>query len=80
MVQWLRLWAPNAGGLGLIPDQGSRSYMPQLKIPSAATKTQCSQNKQFFLKKKDFIIVWIMQGLILSGQPIVNLEYLQCVY
>ena len=45
MVQWLRLHAPNAGGLGLIPAQGARSHMLQLsihmlqlKILHAATK------------------------------------------
>ena len=27
VVQWLRLCAPHAGGLGLIPGQGTRSYM-----------------------------------------------------
>ncbi|TEA40711.1 hypothetical protein DBR06_SOUSAS1310003, partial [Sousa chinensis] len=49
VVQWLRLLAPNAGGLGSIPGQGTRSHMPQLrvcmsqlKIPNAATKTWCS--------------------------------------
>ena len=31
MVQWLRLHAPNAGGPGLIPDQGTRSHMLQLR-------------------------------------------------
>ena len=31
VVQWLRLRAPNAGGLGSIPGQGTRSRMPQLK-------------------------------------------------
>ena len=40
--------APNAGDLGLIPDQGTRSHMlrvlmSQLKIPNAATKTRSSQ-------------------------------------
>lgn len=39
VVQWLRLCALNAGGLGLIPGQGTRSHMPQLKIRSATTKT-----------------------------------------
>ena len=45
MVQWLRLHAPNAGGLGSIPGQGTRSHMlqlrahiPQPKVPHAATK------------------------------------------
>ena len=49
MVQWLRLHAPNAGGLGSIPGQGTRSCtlqlrarMPQLKDPHAATKTRRS--------------------------------------
>ena len=28
VVQWLRLRAPNAGGPGLIPGQGTRSHMP----------------------------------------------------
>ena len=35
MVQWLRLRAPDAGGLGSIPGQGTRSHMPQLR-PDAA--------------------------------------------
>ena len=52
VVQWLRLYAPNAGGPGSIPGQETRSHMPQLKImqaaakmedPWAATKTQHSQ-------------------------------------
>ena len=32
MVQWLRLRAPNAGSLGSIPGQGTRSHMLQLRI------------------------------------------------
>ena len=32
VVQWLRLHTLNAGGQGLIPDQGIRFHMPQLKI------------------------------------------------
>ena len=46
MVQWLRLYSPNAGGPGLIPGQVTRSHMlqlkvrmPQLKEPYTATKT-----------------------------------------
>ena len=34
---------PNAGDLGEIPGLGTRSCMPQLKIPHAATNTQRSQ-------------------------------------
>ena len=42
---WLRVYAPNAGGLGSIPGQGTRSQMPQLTVcmPCAAIKTQHSQ-------------------------------------
>ena len=36
-VQWLRLHAPNAGGLSLILGRGARSHMPQLR-PGAARK------------------------------------------
>ena len=44
VVQWLRLCAPTAGGLGSIPGRGTRSHMPQLRVripqlrPSAAKK------------------------------------------
>ena len=50
MDQWLRLLTPNAGGLGSIPSQGTRSHMlqlkvhtSQLKIPHATAKTWQSQ-------------------------------------
>ena len=50
VVQWLRLCPPNAGGLGLIPGQETRSHMPQLRvcmpqlhILHATTKTRYSQ-------------------------------------
>ena len=39
MVQWLRLHTPNAGGLGLIPGQGNRSHMPQLRVRMPQLKT-----------------------------------------
>ena len=32
VVQWLRLCAPNARGPGLIPGQGTRSHVPQLRV------------------------------------------------
>ena len=47
VVQWLRLHAPNAGGLGSIPVWGARYrslqlrvHMPQLKIVHAAMQIQ----------------------------------------
>ena len=38
VVQWLRLRDPNAGGLGSIPGQGTRSHILRLKILNAATR------------------------------------------
>ena len=32
VLQWLRLHAPNAGGLVSIPGQGNRSHMRQLRV------------------------------------------------
>ena len=59
VVQWVKLPAPNSGGPSLIPGQGARSHLPQLKIlhatmkikdPRAAAKTWHSQIK----KKRSF--------------------------
>ena len=44
VVQWLRLHAPNSGGLGSVPDRGTRSHMPQLKILHAANKDLACHN------------------------------------
>ena len=51
VVQWLKISSPSAGGPCLIPGQGTRSHMPQLKIPQDAMKTRHSWiNKlKFFL-------------------------------
>ena len=40
VVHWLGLQAPNAEGPSSIPDQGTRSHVPQLKIPHAAMKME----------------------------------------
>ena len=40
MVQWVRLHASNAGGVGLIPGQGT-------KIPQAVGHNQKYNNKNF---------------------------------
>ena len=39
VVQWLRLHAPNAGDLGLIPGQGTRSHVLQLGVHMLQLKT-----------------------------------------
>ena len=48
MVQWLRLCAPNSGGPGSIPDQGTRFPHAATKSLHAATKTQHSQVNKYF--------------------------------
>ena len=59
MALWLRLCTPDAGAPGSIPGQGTRSRMPQLKIPHTTTKdpTYCnkdpSQPNKETLKKED---------------------------
>ena len=61
VVQWVKLPAPNSGGPSLIPGQGARSHLPQLKIlhatmkikdPRAAAKTWHSQKKKKDLSEK----------------------------
>ena len=35
VVQWLGLCAPDTGGLGSIPGQGTSSHVPQLRLYAA---------------------------------------------
>ena len=51
VVRWLGFHTPNAGGAGLIPNQGPRSHVWQLKILHAATVTWHSQINKQMLKK-----------------------------
>ena len=54
-LQWPRLLTPRAGGLGSIPARGTRSHLPQRKIPRASPPFQCSQINKYItknLKKK----------------------------
>ena len=77
VAQWLRLHAPNAGGMGLIPGQGTRSHMlplrvhmPQLKILHATTKTRYRQINKYFSKRKK---EWVKRrGQLSSLLPIVG--------
>ena len=59
-VQWLGLYALSEGGLGLIPGQGTRSHMLQLKIPHATTKMEdpCVPQLRPGTKKKKFFFKW----------------------
>ena len=52
-VQWLRLHAPNAGGLDLIPGQGTRSHMPQLRVRMPQLKDPACHNKDPASGNKD---------------------------
>ena len=42
MAQWLRLHVPNAGDLGSIPGQGTRSHTLQLEDPTYHNQDQRS--------------------------------------
>ena len=39
VAQWLRLWAPNAGGLGSIPGQGTSFHLLELRVGTIKDKT-----------------------------------------
>ena len=52
MVQWLRVHAPNAGGLGSVPGQGSRARMLQLR-PGAAKKKKQNHKSLRTIKVRD---------------------------
>ena len=45
VVQWLRLHAPNAGGQGSIPGQGTRAHMPQLRVLEPQFKDSMCRHK-----------------------------------
>ena len=38
---------PSAEGPGWIPGQGTRSHIPQLKVPRATTKTRSTQRSKY---------------------------------
>ena len=72
VVQWLKFWVPNAGGLGSIPGQVTRSHTPQLNDPMCHNWDPLQANNFFFLmngfRKKYFKcmrkknIKWISAG------------------
>ena len=53
MVQWLRLLDPKAGDLGLIPGQGARSHMLQLRVHRPQLRPSAVKLKK---KKKKRIV------------------------
>ena len=67
VVQWLRLRAPSAGGLGSIPGRGTRSHMLQLKILHASTKNRHSQINKINKKKKKRKCIESHQGNLISS-------------
>ena len=46
MAQWLRLHAPNAGGPGLIPGQGTRSHVHATTKSLHATTKEPTRHNQ----------------------------------
>ena len=64
VVQWLKLRTPNAGGLGSIPGQGTRSHMPQLRVQYLKQTKQ----KNRPLRAVDSFTVW--PGHFLFEEPL----------
>ena len=48
VVQWLRLLAPNAGGPGSTPGQGTSSHMPQLRALMLQLRPVAAKKKFFW--------------------------------
>ena len=48
VIQWLKLHAPKAGGLGSIPGQETRSHMPQLRPSTAKSINQLKYINKYF--------------------------------
>ena len=44
VAQWLRLRSPDAGGPCAIPNQGTRSHMPQLRIHMLKQDSTCQND------------------------------------
>ena len=55
MVQWLRCHALRAGGLGLIPGQGTRSHRQQLKSSHATTKDPACCKEDLAQPNKNYV-------------------------
>ena len=69
MVQWLRLCTPSTEGLGVIPDQGTGSHVPQwrLKSPCATAKTRHSQiNKSIQQKRLPIPVLLFVKSINVS--------------
>ncbi|TEA15423.1 hypothetical protein DBR06_SOUSAS5010148, partial [Sousa chinensis] len=45
VVQWQGLHAPSVGGPSLIPGQGTRSHMPQLRVRMPQQRSRMTQLK-----------------------------------
>ena len=46
LIQWLRLYVPNAGDLGLVPGQGNRSHLLPLRVCMSQLKKKISLKLQ----------------------------------
>ena len=70
VVQWLRLWAPSAGSLDSVSDQGTKTHVLQLK-PGAA-----KQINKYFCKMllADWLVIFPEFGLFHWAVPIGMVE------
>ena len=61
-VQWLRLHAPNAGGPGSIPGGGTRSHMPQLRVPMQQLKIPHATTKRSRTRQQRYRMLQLRSG------------------
>ena len=73
MVKELRLQAPNSGSPGLIPGQGTRPHMLQVRIPQATTEIKfpacCNEDgvqvNKYIFKKVLFNLFGKSKGILI---------------
>ena len=65
VVEWLRLRAPNAGGLSSIPGQGSRFHVLQLRFGRAKGKKKKGQTPKSNTERKYSVYTLLLLPLLL---------------
>ena len=64
MVQWLRLRAPTARGMGSIPGQGTKIPHPASCMPRARLEKNCEE-----MRGSGWVICWMMVAKCLRHLP-----------
>ena len=73
MVHWLKLHTPNAGGLGSIAGEGTRSRIPHLKLSAAKETLKKKKNEMnctvdFSVSCKSLILFYTLLAFVCYWQ------------